>query len=106
MSIIRTVEELEAIYGHPNDASTVKVADRVTPPYRILIEKSPFAALATAGPEGLDCSPRGDLPLSHPRVQPVSEVAPIRVRSAGPVRGCGSSCSDRRTCGGQALRST
>src|SRR5947209_15744472 len=62
MSIIRTVAELEEIYGHPNDASTVKVADRVTPPYRILIEKSPFAALATAGPEGLDCSPRGDLP--------------------------------------------
>jgi PPOX class probable FMN-dependent enzyme len=62
MSVIATVEDLEAIYGHPNDASTVKVADRVTPPYRILIEKSPFAALATAGPEGLDCSPRGDLP--------------------------------------------
>jgi len=62
MSIIATIEELEAIYGHPNEASTVKVADRVTPPYRVLIEKSPFAALATAGPEGLDCSPRGDLP--------------------------------------------
>lgn len=62
MSIIVTVEELEAIYGQPNDASTVKVADRVTPPYRVLIEKSPFAALATVGPEGLDCSPRGDLP--------------------------------------------
>jgi uncharacterized protein len=62
MSIIATIEELEAIYGYPNDASTVKVAGRITPPYRILIEKSPFAALATAGPEGLDCSPRGDLP--------------------------------------------
>jgi uncharacterized protein len=62
MSVIATIEQLEAIYGHPNDASTLKVADRVTPPYRILIEKSPFAALATAGPEGLDCSPRGDLP--------------------------------------------
>ncbi len=62
MSIIATIEELEAIYGHPNDASTVKVAGRITPPYRILIEKSPFAALATVGPEGLDCSPRGDLP--------------------------------------------
>src|SRR5438132_7653542 len=62
MSIIGTIEELEAIYGHPNDASTVKVANRVTPPYRILIEKSPFAALATSGPEGLDCSPRGDPP--------------------------------------------
>jgi PPOX class probable FMN-dependent enzyme len=60
MSIIATIEQLEAIYGHPNDASTVKVADRVTPAYRILIEKSPFATLATCGPEGLDCSPRGD----------------------------------------------
>jgi PPOX class probable FMN-dependent enzyme len=62
MSVIATIEQLEAIYGHPNDASTVKVADRVTPAYRVLIEKSPFAALATCGPEGLDCSPRGDLP--------------------------------------------
>jgi uncharacterized protein len=62
VSIIATVEELETIYGQTNDASTVKVADRVTPLYRILIEKSPFAALATSGPEGLDCSPRGDLP--------------------------------------------
>src|ERR1700746_3680478 len=61
MSIIATVEQLEAIYGQPNDASTVKVADRVTPQYRVLIDKSPFAALATCGPEGLDCSPRGDL---------------------------------------------
>jgi PPOX class probable FMN-dependent enzyme len=61
MSIIATIEQLEAIYGRPNEASTVKVADRVTPQYRRLIDKSPFAALATSGPEGLDCSPRGDL---------------------------------------------
>jgi PPOX class probable FMN-dependent enzyme len=61
MSIIATIEQLEAIYGQPNDASTVKVANRVTPQYRMLIDKSPFAALATCGPEGLDCSPRGDL---------------------------------------------
>jgi PPOX class probable FMN-dependent enzyme len=62
MSIIATIEQLEAIYGQPNEASTVKVADRITPPYCVLIDKSPFAALATSGPEGLDCSPRGDLP--------------------------------------------
>ena len=62
VSIIATVEELETIYGFPGEASTVKVADRITPSYRVLIEKSPFAALATSGPEGLDCSPRGDLP--------------------------------------------
>ena len=62
MSVIGTVGELEAIYGVPNLASTAKVADRVTPQYSILIERSPFVALATCGPEGLDCSPRGDLP--------------------------------------------
>lgn len=61
MTVISTIEQLKAIYGFPNDASTVKVADRVTPQYRVLIENSPFAALATCGPEGLDCSPRGDL---------------------------------------------
>src|SRR5262245_31401250 len=60
MSIITSVAELEALYGRPNDASTVKVADRITPEYRKLIEASPFATLATCGPEGLDCSPRGD----------------------------------------------
>ncbi|BAM88355.1 hypothetical protein S58_23490 [Bradyrhizobium oligotrophicum S58] len=62
MSIITTIEQLESIYGQTGITSTAKVADRVTPHYRIMIEKSPFVALATCGPEGLDCSPRGDLP--------------------------------------------
>jgi uncharacterized protein len=62
MSIIATIEDLEAIYGQPQEASIVKVADRVTPSYRALIDQSPFVALATSGPEGLDCSPRGDRP--------------------------------------------
>lgn len=57
---IDTIEALEALYGTPNLASTAKVADRVTPHYRALIEASPFCVLATAGPEGLDASPRGD----------------------------------------------
>ncbi|MFC0241788.1 pyridoxamine 5'-phosphate oxidase family protein [Rhodopseudomonas telluris] len=59
---ITSVAELEALYGAPNDASTEKVANHITSAYRTLIERSPFAALATVGPEGLDCSPRGDLP--------------------------------------------
>ncbi|MGJ5178322.1 pyridoxamine 5'-phosphate oxidase family protein [Bradyrhizobium oligotrophicum] len=62
MTIIATIEQLEAIYGQTGLTSTAKVADRVTPHYRVMIEKSPFVALATCGPEGLDCSPRGDLP--------------------------------------------
>ena len=61
--IIDTLEALEALYTPaPAPASTVKVADRITPHYRALIEASPFLALATVGPEGLDCSPRGDRP--------------------------------------------
>ncbi|MET0221370.1 MAG: pyridoxamine 5'-phosphate oxidase family protein, partial [Tardiphaga sp.] len=62
MSIVTTIDQLEAIYGDVGMASTAKVADHVTPHYRVMIEKSPFVALATSGPEGLDCSPRGDLP--------------------------------------------
>lgn len=65
MAVIENVEQLETIYGRLEDvaeASTAKVAGRVTPQYRRLIEVSPFVALATSGPEGLDCSPRGDLP--------------------------------------------
>lgn len=62
MSIVATINELEAIYGKPTETSIIKVADRITPHYRVLIDRSPFVALATNGPEGLDCSPRGDLP--------------------------------------------
>ncbi len=61
MSRITTVEELEALYGTPVPTSLAKEVDRITPHYRALIEASPFVALATAGPEGLDCSPRGDM---------------------------------------------
>ena len=62
MSIIATIEELEALYGRPQEAATVKEVAWITPHYRAYIDASPFVALATAGPEGLDCSPRGDQP--------------------------------------------
>jgi PPOX class probable FMN-dependent enzyme len=62
MSRIASVQELAALYGQPAEPSTVKEVDYVTPQYRALIEASPFAVLATCGPEGLDCSPRGDAP--------------------------------------------
>src|SRR5216684_180101 len=59
---LTTIAELEALYGQPVEAATVKEVDRITPHYRAYIEASPFATLATSGPEGLDCSPRGDRP--------------------------------------------
>lgn len=60
MHTITTVEQLEALYGVPGETSLVKELDRLIPEYAAFIEASPFAALATSGPEGLDCSPRGD----------------------------------------------
>ncbi len=62
MSFIETLDQLEALYGEPHLASTVKVARRVTDSYRPFVEASPFVALATVGPEGIDCTPRGDHP--------------------------------------------
>lgn len=61
MSAITTIDQLEALYGKPGETSLVKEAERLTPLYRRFIEASPFVALATVGPEGLDCSPRGEL---------------------------------------------
>ncbi len=54
--------ELEALYGAPGSTALVKEIDYISAHYRAFIEKSPFAILATSGPEGLDCSPRGDPP--------------------------------------------
>lgn len=62
MSSISTVDELEALYGSPGEAALVKVTDRVIPEYAAFIAASPFVALSTTGPGGLDCSPRGDRP--------------------------------------------
>jgi PPOX class probable FMN-dependent enzyme len=60
--LIADLAALEALYGQPGEASILKETDRIVPVYRALIEAAPFAALATRGPEGLDCSPRGDGP--------------------------------------------
>jgi uncharacterized protein len=59
---IDTREALEALYDKPYGPSIVKEIDHVNADYRKFIEASPFCALATAGPGGLDCSPRGDAP--------------------------------------------
>jgi uncharacterized protein len=60
--LITTIADLESLYGEVNKGSLLKETDRIVPEYRALIEASPFLALATRGPEGLDCSPRGDRP--------------------------------------------
>ncbi|AWM88807.1 pyridoxamine 5'-phosphate oxidase family protein [Microvirga sp. 17 mud 1-3] len=60
--LITTQSALDSLYGEVGEASRVKETDRIVPVYRALVEAAPFAVLATCGPEGLDCSPRGDGP--------------------------------------------
>lgn len=59
-SIITELTELEGLYGTVARPSVAKVTDHIHPAYRPFIAASPFVALATSGPEGLDVSPRGD----------------------------------------------
>jgi PPOX class probable FMN-dependent enzyme len=58
--LITTMAELERLYGDVYPPAKAKETDRITPAYRKLIEAAPFFALASNGPGGLDCSPRGD----------------------------------------------
>ena len=60
--MIETIEALEAIYGPANPRSLQKEIPRLNPDYRAFVEASPMIMVATAGPEGLDCSPKGDAP--------------------------------------------
>jgi PPOX class probable FMN-dependent enzyme len=59
--VISTMEQLESLYSEPvYPPAKFKETTHITAAYRALIEASPFFALATIGPNGLDCSPRGD----------------------------------------------
>ena len=57
---VRSVDELEALYGSASGVAVIKEKPFITPEYRAWIEASPFCVLATSGPGGLDATPRGD----------------------------------------------
>ena len=59
---VTTMDQLLGLYEAPSDVSSAKEIDHVSDHYRAFIEAAPFFALATGGPDGLDCSPRGDAP--------------------------------------------
>ncbi len=58
--IITSESELDALYGEPVTTSLLKEIDHISEDYGRYIAASPLLILATSGPEGLDCSPRGD----------------------------------------------
>lgn len=57
---VTTVEALEAIYDVPSTLVSEKETRVITPLQARYIEEAPLVILATSGPGGLDCSPRGD----------------------------------------------
>ena len=58
--LITTMDQLESLYGEKLPTSMIKEIHHISEGYRKLIEAAPFIAVATSGPEGLDCSPKGD----------------------------------------------
>jgi PPOX class probable FMN-dependent enzyme len=58
--LVTTMAQLESLYGKPSGPAVAKEIDHINNGYRALIEAAPFVAIATCGPEGLDCSPKGD----------------------------------------------
>ncbi len=58
--VVSTLAELEALYGTPNENAKRKAIDHLDPLCKRFIATAPFMLLATAGRDGLDCSPRGD----------------------------------------------
>lgn len=62
MDRITELDDLLALYGQAGAGALAKEQPVIGDHYRSLIEASPFCAFATAGPDGLDCTPRGDGP--------------------------------------------
>ncbi|HEX3378668.1 MAG TPA: pyridoxamine 5'-phosphate oxidase family protein [Paraburkholderia sp.] len=60
--MLTTIEQLEALYAQPGERALRKEIPYVNDDYRAFIAAAPFVVLATSGPDGLDCSPRGDAP--------------------------------------------
>lgn len=59
--LVRSIEELNELYGAVNEVSIFKVKDRLDDNAKKFIESSPFVVLATTNSDSeLDCSPRGD----------------------------------------------
>jgi PPOX class probable FMN-dependent enzyme len=78
MSTVRTLAELEALYDAPVPTSVTKEIDHITELHRAYIEASPFVVVATSGPGGVDCSPRGDPPGFVRVVDPRTLLMPDR----------------------------
>jgi len=62
MTVLDTEASLRDCYTQPIEMVQKKILHRLDKHAKAFIALSPFVALSTSGPEGADCSPRGDAP--------------------------------------------
>src|SRR4051812_2884782 len=62
MDAVDTKDALRDFYAPPIERARLKTLRQLDAHCRRVIELSPFLCLGTAGPEGIDVSPRGDQP--------------------------------------------
>ena len=60
--LITALDDLLPLYGEIPLGARTKEQDHLAPVYREMIAASPFCALTTVGPDGTDCTPRGEEP--------------------------------------------
>ncbi len=62
MSTMTSESDLRQCYGQPSELVQKKILPKLDKHAKAFIALSPFLTLATRGPDGADCSPRGDAP--------------------------------------------
>lgn len=60
MTVLTSAEALRAVYGEPHARSVAKEITFLNEPYQAFVRASPLVILASSGPDGIDCSPKGD----------------------------------------------
>ncbi|KJH87479.1 pyridoxamine 5'-phosphate oxidase [Pseudomonas fluorescens] len=60
--MLTSIEQLEAIYGQPHERAVRKQIPFLNEDYQAMVRASPMVVIGSAGPDGLDSSPRGDAP--------------------------------------------
>lgn len=61
-NLIETLEQLLAHYPEPRASSQAKIQDCLSESMQRWLQRSPFFVLSSIAADGIDCSPRGDMP--------------------------------------------
>ena len=60
--MLTTLDQLETLYGLPQERALRKEIAFLTEDYQAMVKASPLVIVSSSGADGLDGSPRGDVP--------------------------------------------